>query len=378
MLQPGYQTAFPSHFGENYWKSFRVFATRFDASGFTYWYLYIPGSYILFLLPFLLQQAGLITLFTPRELAFYSENPWLILFIGIEIILIVLSFNLWWTSICKTFQGLASKQRIFLRDTGGDFDREYHAFIEEYQAELRSTKRYLVVAISIATCLVLFWLLQQPYSHSTLLSPLLLCLLPGALLLGYFLGIATWIMIASGLRLRALTLTFKLNVEASHPDDCGGLRFLGNFCLSMAIPILVGVAFFALYGIGGTLAPTLVSNQRSFQIGAALGLIIFDVPLAFLSFFFPLWYIHREMVANKEDFQDTYSDYTSGLQKQLWAALAGKQLTEAKTLKEELEIAQSINPAIYPDWPFDRRILVIYLLPQALPVLSFLLQIFKG
>src|SRR5437016_12769464 len=72
----------------DFWQSFRLFASRFDESGFTHWYVYIVGSYVLFFIPYLLQVAHLIRLFTPRELAFYNENLWLNLIIGIAVVLI--------------------------------------------------------------------------------------------------------------------------------------------------------------------------------------------------------------------------------------------------------------------------------------------------
>jgi hypothetical protein len=381
LLQPENAATFtsPSVAPADFWQSFHVFASRFDQSGFIYWYIYVLGSCAFFFIPFLLHVTHLIKIFTPRELAFYSENPWLILLIGIAVVLVVLSFNLWWSSIRKTFENLVTKQRIRLKNEHGNLDQEYRTFIDEFQADLLSRRRYIAVAISMGACLVLFWVLLIPYvSFSARLSPLLLFVTPGALILGYFLGISSWIMIMSGIRLRALTLKFMLEMEPAHPDNCGGLRFLGNFCLGLALPILVGVAFFALYGIGSTIFPMLIHNQQTIQIGAGLGLIVFDVPLAVLSFFFPLWYIHREMVASKEAFQDIFGEYISQLEKKLWTALTHTQLEEAKVIKEEIEIAQAMNPGGYPSWPFDRRILFIYLLPQILPVLSLLLPLFKG
>jgi hypothetical protein len=363
----------------DFWQSFRLFASRIDESGFTHWYVYIVGSYILFFIPFLLQNSNLIKLFTPQEMAFYKENLWLNLIIGIAVVLIVLSFNLWRSIIQQTFERLGTKQRICLKNEHGDLDQEYRAFLDEYQADLLSTRRYFLTALLMVACVILVWALLIPYvSFSAQLSPLLLFVTPGALVLGYFVGISSWIMIMSGIRLRALTLKFTLNIEPTHPDNCGGLRFLGNFCLGMALPILAGVTFFGLYGIGGAIFPALIHDRQAAKIEAILGLIMFDAPLAFFSFFFPLWCIHQEMAECKEAYEDIFGDYLSQLEKKLWAALKQKRLVEAKDIKEEIEIAQVINPDIqgYPSWPFDRRIFLIYLLPQALPILGILLPLF--
>ncbi len=368
----------PSVAQAEFWQSFHMFASSFDESGFKYWYVYIPGSYVLFFIPYVLQASGVAQLFTQRELAFYNENPWLNLIIGIAVVLIVLTFNLWRSSIRETFEKLGTKQRICLKDEHGDLDKEYRAFLDEYQADLLSSRRYVAIVILMSVCLLLFWVLLLPYvSFSAQLSFLLFFVAPGALFLGYFVGVSFWIMIVSGNRLMALNLKFTLNIEASHPDNCGGLRFLGNFCFRMALPILVGVTFFALYGIGGAIAPALIHAPQTVRIGAGLGLIALDVPLAIFSFFFPLWYIHREMTMRKEAYEDTFGDYLTQLEKKLWAALTQNHLEEAKVLKEKIEIAEVIDPGKgYPSWPFDRRILVIYLLPQLLPLLSLLLPLF--
>ena len=359
----------------DFWQSFRLFASRFDESGFTHWYVYVVGSFVLYFIPFLLQYSNLIKLFTLQEMAFYKESLWLDLIIGIAVVLIVLTFNLWRSIIRQTFERLGTKQRIHLKNEQGDLDQEYRAFLDEYQADLLSTRRYIVAAIFMVGWVILIWSLVTPYVS---FSRLLFFVTPGALVLGYFVGISSWIMIMSGIRLRALTLKFTLNIEPAHPDNCGGLRFLGNFCLAMALPILAGVAFFGLYGIGGAIFPSLIYDKNAAHIEAVLGLIIFDVPLAFFAFFFPLWCIHREMVERKEAYEDIFGDYLSQLEKKLWAALRQKNLEDAKALKEEIEVAQVINPDIqgYPSWPFDRRILLIYLLPQALPILGILLPLF--
>ena len=363
-----------------FWQTFRLFASRFDESGFTHWYVYVAGAYVLFFVPFLLQMSNQIQLFTPREMAFYRENLWLDLVIGIAVVLIVLSFNLWRSIVRETFEKLGTKQRIRLKDERGDLDQEYRAFLDEYQTDLLSTRRYVVIAILMIACVVLICALLIPYTTFSFphLSPLLLFLTPGALVLGYFVGISTWIMIMTGIRLRALTLKFTLNIEPVHPDNCGGLRFLGNFCLGMALPILAGVAFFGLYGIGGAIFPDLIYDRHAAHIVAILGLVIFDVPLAFFSFFFPLWYIHRVMVECKETSEDIFGDYLAQLEKKLWVALRQKQLEEAKAIKEEIEIAQVINPDTqgFPSWPFDRRIFLIYLIPQLLPLLGIVLPLF--
>ncbi len=129
----------------------------------------------------------------------------------------------------------------------------------------------------------------------------------------------------TGWYIKNLTAKFDLSILPSHPDYCGGLKPLGDFCLRMALPIAL--------------------------------------PLAAIAFFVPLWNIHLKMVARRDVYYDNFAERVAKLEGRIQSSLDKGLLDEARVAREEMEIAQVLHPDKigYPTWPFDRRILLTFL-----------------
>src|SRR6266704_1302112 len=264
----------------NFWHTFHLFPSSFDESCFKYWYIYIYGLLALALIPLLASYFNVVV--PPSKHKFYIENALLIILLPITLSLVVLSYNYWRGGIRGVFEDFdnsASGRHLSSRRGESHFSEEYRSFLNEYQDKLLSSHRYIIIGIAIIASAGIL---------------LLFCILPGGIILGYFLGVSSWTMLVTGFYLRTVTNRFHLHVEPGHPDNCGGLRPLGRFCFSMALPILVGVVFFAIYGIGSSLYSMLLPNvSDTMRLGAGAGLLVFDVPLAALAFLFPLGGMHR-------------------------------------------------------------------------------------
>lgn len=381
------------------WKEqFDVFDRLIDKLGMRFWYSYTIGSSLLFLVIAKVLIPPYFPAFSVVH-SFVVGNVWLILAFEITIALTALTYNLWRANIPETFLAVLAKGRLSSKKEDGDCNAEYLEYLNSYQRELWSNRtkvsfpykegnisvpinrKYLLIALIIGT-FVLFIVPVIPYFPS---SPLLildnrwlvaiLVMLIPAGIIGYYLGVSAWTMYITGRYIHNLLDQFDLNIEASHPDGCGGLRFLGNFTLSLALPILVGILFFGIYALGAALFPNLIHGQKIDKWVAYGGIILFDLPQAAFAFFVPLWRIHKIMAKQKEKYEDKFSHLVSTLEKQLWDALEGKDLQKAKDTKDEIDALQALNPATidYPAWPFDRRILLYYLFPQLLPILTLVI-----
>ncbi|HEY1350232.1 MAG TPA: hypothetical protein VGF67_11455 [Ktedonobacteraceae bacterium] len=360
----------------SFWETFRLFPSAFDASGFTYWYIYVSGLTLFALFPLFLH---LLTRSSPGEIQFYTDNKLIIVLISLTMIIVVTTYNYWKNRLPQMFQELEARERLSCKDTqtGADFAREFQAFLEEYQAALLHRRRYILIVGFVLTCIGLFVSLIYGYLSAPA-SPLLLAILPVPFFLGYFLGASAWTLYVTGDYLRQLPQRFEIEVEPWHPDGCGGLRIMGNFCLRMALPILTGVMFFGLYGIGTFFLPGLLSpEQQVIQISANVGLLIIDIPLAALAFFRPLLGIHAEMVRKKQAYEEQFAGHLKRLYNLLGPALERGNPQEIKQVGEEIEVARRMHPLVtdYPGWPFNRRILFTYLLPQVFALLSAVLPI---
>jgi hypothetical protein len=363
----------------NFWHTFRLFPSSFDESGFKYWYIYIYGLLALALIPLLAYYFHVIV--PSSEYKLYTDNILLYILLPITLSLVVLSFNHWRRGIRGVFEDFdssASGRHLSSRRGESHFNEDYTSFLNAYQDRLLSSYRYIVICIAVITSVALLSFMLKAYVASPF-SLLLFCILPGGIILGYFLGVSGWAMLVTGHYLRTVTTRFDLHIEPGHPDNCGGLRPLGRFCFSMALPILVGAVFFAIYGIGGTLYPALLPNvSDAIRLGAGAGLLVFDVPLAALAFFFPLWGIHREMVRQKELYEERFAASLAKMRQRLWSSIDTDAFDEARTIRRQINILQLLDPdtLAYPTWPFSRRLLALYLVPQLLPLVSLLLPLF--
>jgi hypothetical protein len=177
----------------------------------------------------------------------------------------------------------------------------------------------------------------------------------------------------TGWYIKNLTEKFDLSILPSHPDHCGGLKSLGNFCLSTALPILIGAVYLSIWGIGDSMR----EGITIYNILPAIFLFLFALPLAAIAFFVPLWNIHRIMVARRDVYYDTFADRVAKVEEKIQFALDKETLDEARVAREEMEIARVLDPDKigYPIWPFDRRILLAFLAPQIVPIASLVVQL---
>ena len=179
-------------------------------------------------------------------------------------------------------------------------------------------------------------------------------------------------MCITGLYIRNLTIKFDLTIQPSHPDNCGGLRVLGDFCLAMALPVLMGAVLLGLYGIGN-----IFHVIPFWTVVVNVGLIVFVLPLAAIAFFVPLWDIHLKMLNKRRVYEDEFAERAEKLEGKLNSSIDKGEVDNARIAKEEIEIIQVLHPRKigYPVWPFDRSILLAFLAPQILTILSLVAQL---
>lgn len=362
--------------------SFRLFPLRFDKYCFDHWYLLIVGFYL-----------SLMVLSTIYDVRFaqlcpgcgdrffnlkYDLTSWILISLVLALVLVLLAFNGWRRNILSTFQVLLNKGRIYSHSQDIDIAQEYRCFLDAYQNTLLSKKRYILIAGSVIITLVvqlLTW--GNPSRFDALLSIdswfIAIVYLVNFLFLSYFFGVAAWAMSVTGWYIKNLTVKFDLSILPSHPDHCGGLKSLGDFCLSTALPILIGAVFLGIWGIGDIIR----NGITIYNILPDIFLFLFALPLAAIAFFVPLWNIHRKMVARRDAYYDNFADRVAKLEEKIQFALDKETLDEARVAREEMEIAQVLDPDKigYPTWPFDRRILLAFLAPQIVPIASLVVQI---
>ncbi len=374
----------------DFWHRFRLFRFNFEEYSFNHWYVFLLVGFSTFLFLDILYDVRNKSFDFSDSFEFsltkFALTDWLFISLLVALALTVLAFNRWRGNIPTTFKLLLVKGRVRSLNQGSDINKEYSYFLEEYQRNLLSNKRYIVITISMVTCLALFFFIALiRYIPASLLGfkedPLYYLivwvfwtLLP-AIFLGYFFGVGAWVIIITGLSIKNLTTKFELNIQPSHPDQCGGLKVLGDFCFGMALPLLIGATLLGIYGIGGIIYPDLTNRLFIVPVAANIFLFLFTLPLAAVAFFLPLWNIHCEMRRRREKYEDEFAERITKLEKKLHVSLDSGELEEAKFAKEEMEIVQVLHPDKigYPLWPFDRRIMLTLLSTQIIPSISIII-----
>jgi len=338
---------------------FDVLPSRFDRFLFRYIYVYLLGLF------FLAQLLNLIYL-----LARNSQVGGALQAVGLSVlpmvatISVIWRFNVWRSRTPKTLRDLLENKRISL--PAGEADPSYLGFLEHYRDALASPKRYFLSGFwMIGTGILFASAIVQTLSSeppNNLLSILLVgnLLLLALLYLGgvYCIGTLTWAMYISGRYVRKLLRAFQLSIQPFHPDQCGGLKLLGNFCFGLGSPLLIASGLYIGYMIFALLAYSpLYGREMSYlvlNVYSLLPILLYYLLLTVFVFMLPLREIHTKMVGEGKTNQTLYFTRTQALREEIQALLDSKQIEAAKAVQEQKALVETLY-APYPTWPFHVR-----------------------
>jgi hypothetical protein len=342
---------------------FDVLPSRFDRFIFKYIYVYMIGLFFLTAFLFILISVLL------GNNALYQIGPFLQASgagasIIVGMIFVIWPFNVWRASIPKMLRDIFEKKRVYI--PGSDVTLSYLRFLENYHDALASRKRYLlcglgviVVGISYAYGIFQFYRVffstTQPNIVIATLVVVNNLLYPLAVLGGvYCVGIQWWTMYISGSYVRKLVRTFELRIQPRHPDKCGGLKVLGNFCFGLVFPIFVGTGL-AVGLIVFSLSEGGDAVHVAFSVGIPLlGLLLYTLPAVIFALLLPLRDIHAKMVSDGEADEDAYIARIEALEEQIQNLLDSNQIEEAKAMQEKKALVEALHTP-YPTWPFSFR-----------------------
>jgi hypothetical protein len=326
-------------------------------------------------------------------------------------------FARWLRTIPAFFQQLLALQSAGANGLPADERKRFDTFRTEYQAALLSRKRSLVTGLCVSTVaavtLVAWWIgfvfpfprradLQllglEPIvgapgasllEHIGVTGQRLLIVLyfPGTVVVlsicAYLFGAVVWIMGSTGLSICRYVRRFGVPVWPKHPDRCGGVRFVGTFCVQMVLPLLAGISAYSLFYFGASLLVLLNSNFHiagSVALRAsARGVVVVAVPVTVavllvvtITALWPIWSVHGAMRAHQQVDEATFTRSAKRLTDEITAGLAANNLVQARAAKDELELVEAVHvPAEnYPTWPFERRLFVRFVAPQVISVLG--------
>jgi len=340
---------------------FDVLPSSFDRFLFKYIYVYLLG---LFVPAELLSIISLLATNTQIEGVLlrgvgFGVPPLVAIILGIW------RFNVWRVRPPKTLRDLIEKKRIALPD--GDAGPSYLRFLAHYRDALASPNRYvlsslLMIIIGSSFAYQIVQTLSRERPNNLVMISVVGNLLYVSLFVGgmYCIGILTWAISISGWYVRKLVRTFQFSIQPFHPDQCGGLKLLGDYCFGLLSPLLVVSGIFTGYSLFALLEYSSVSsgNENGYLVlnvyTPLLFVLLFALPTIVLVFILPLRAIHRKMMSEGKTNENSYFMRTEALREEIQALLAVKQVEAAKAVQEEKALVETLY-CPYPTWPFHVR-----------------------
>jgi hypothetical protein len=175
----------------------------------------------------------------------------------------------------------------------------------------------------------------------------------------YCLGILIWAISTSGSYVKKLVRAFQLRIQPFHPDKCGGLTLLGNFCFGLVSPPLIASGLLIGYSIFALLeySPKINGSENSYlvlNVYFPLLFLLYLLPTIVLGFMHPLEDIHTKMVSEGKTNENIYFTRTEALRQEIQALLDSNQVEAAKAVQEEKTLVETLY-CPYPTWPFHFR-----------------------
>jgi hypothetical protein len=146
-----------------------------------------------------------------------------------------------------TFDKLWRRRLITTRDRS-NLAEQYLDFLKDYNG-LLNDQRYAWATRALGLAIAVYSVLHLNYGRisSSWRLPLQLLIFILAPLAGYVLGTLLWKMIATVIATRRLSYRFDIDVRPTHPDQCGGLKPLGDLYFANAWIVLLAGLFVAVW-----------------------------------------------------------------------------------------------------------------------------------
>ena len=265
----------------------------------------------------------------------------------------------------------------------------YLEFSKEHASWFSSPWRLLPILSCVAFTFAVNWIVGiEILSGSTFKAPRSYLVLFGATMTvtlcawSYAVGAVAWCFCVAARTLWSLSgRGVRLRVFFGHPDNCGGLRPLGDASLGMTYPLLVGCVLLATWALPGVFPFGLSSSPNEFVqhyvrlfVPATRVALVAVIGLTAALFFGPLWKIHCRMAAVHGEYENEYGRRLDQLLRSSSVTVLNASDSDVKQAAERLSVLQSLSPESLrlSDWPIDGRMVAKYVVtPIATLITSF-------
>ncbi len=294
----------------------------------------------------------------------------------ITFIIELIIFNVLFNKVSKALDIIWKRGII---DPSNEVQTNFKGFIQNFQAHFNSHEAHFVgITFAIGGIINTYPILYLYKGGNLPTDWISFYLVKGGIfeiLFAYIFGLFFWRLGAIAFFVYQLGDKFKLKIQPYHNDKSGGLKPIGDLCLTIAIIILLPVFLLSGWIVVGTLPQyktidILWADWFKFLL---LGLSL----VAAFFFFLPLYRIHKQMKEKRQEIQFKLDKLDSKIDE-----ILTKLNTEAYTIEpseggklfEKLEFMEKIyyKSNSVPTWPFDWSIIIKFIAAEAVPILSLI------
>lgn len=152
------------------------------------------------------------------------------------------------------------------------------------------------------------------YWPTTLYTITILIIFP--LALGYYGGLALWLLFITSLYISFLSPVFKLNFAFQHLDKSAGFKQIGNLTVRMAFMTVLPSLIFSIW-----LATGIYDQGWQMWVDITRISIVFMLVVSLLVFIWPMLVIHREMKQALDNHRDQISAKIEAIQAKMSAMI---------------------------------------------------------
>ena len=313
----------------------------------------------------------------------------------LTLVITVTLLQAFFRSVPYTFQRLAKQKVIDEKEKG-----QALAFVQTHRRWLDHPARFLVGAAFAATGAVLIYYVtfggklprllpgngQAPYGPYAVEMWLICWIMGLGIPLALFV-IGNWLfdLFVTAVLVYRMPVFFELDIQPVHPDRCGGFKTIGDLCLKMVYVVLVPALFVSFWLVVSKhvplasewqdlLSPYMLNPGFRTPMKVLLGLLAVS---GVAVFFWPMYTVHRLMLAERTEMQQTLDGIACQIHQLNQAILADpsfmstddreKTLAEIDSLKELYERTRKV-----PTWPFERSVALKFVSTQVVPILSLM------
>lgn len=161
---------------------------------------------------------------------------------------------------------------------------------------------------------------------------------------------------------RKLPENFNLQVKPLHPDNCGGLKPIGNFCIGIDYMLLI-------FGVA-VVSQSIFSYSEATDVFIAFALSAYTVSAIFL-FFYPLWPIHNSMKSQKNDLLYKLNKELDPIYQEVYEKITRISKINTKKLQKVEKLDKIYErTSRMPTWPSDIGGFIKFLTTILIPVMS--------